>query len=62
MVKHYDRALDVILDEENEEDYGDNESSNETESDEGGGGCSSAVAEAQTLYGLIHARYVVTNK
>ena len=49
MVPHYDYALDLILDTETEEVL--NEEQQEV-----------IEAAAEVLYGLIHARYIVTTR
>lgn len=60
VVKNYDRALDVILDEAADEDDDDDDGLESDDDQEAG--LSTSTAAAQTLYGLIHARYILTQR
>ena len=60
-VIHFGRALNIILDQDDEpEDLGDTEENGE--SDSLGLPPSTLMIEAQLLYGLIHARYILMHK
>lgn len=61
-VKNFDRALAIILDEEDENDFDDNFDDEQDDNDSHMFPSSAAMAAAQTLYGLIHARYIVMHK
>lgn len=62
MVKHYDRALDIILDEAAEDEEDDEEPGGGMTSDGESASPSRSMLAAQTLYGLIHARYIITHR